>query len=103
LGLRESCRVPNGESVLVYMQINDHCTFELFDHKKPSVYVETDEEHPVAAYRSVCCKYRSWNAHLTSKMWRFYDALCTLPHLGKKVLRFKTGTEPKINFENIMD
>ncbi len=87
------------------MQINDHCTFELFDHKKPIRYDEHDEETSGSAHIALyVTNIEAWNAHLLQHNVAFTMPLCTLPHLGKKVLLFKDPNGAVIELcENIMD
>lgn len=90
LRLSEIKRVPNGDSVLVYMKVNETSTIELFDHEKVIGY----HEHPANAsgVAHICMSVsgiEAWNEHLSKYNVEFTVPLCPLEHLGKKILLFK--------------
>jgi catechol 2,3-dioxygenase-like lactoylglutathione lyase family enzyme len=90
LGLSELKRIPNGDSVLVYMKVNDTSTIELFDHKKEIGYHESLEySSGVAHFCMSVSGIEEWNEHLKKFNVEFTVPLCSLEHLGKKVLLFK--------------
>ena len=90
LGLTELKRVPNGDSVLVYMKINDHSAVELFDHEKAINYHECPgNASGVAHFCLSVTGIENWNEHLKKHNVEFTVPLCSLEHLGKKVLLFK--------------
>ena len=90
LGLKESRRVPNGDNVLVYMQINEHSAIELFDHEKPIRYAEHDDDTSGTAHFALdVTDIQAWNDHLIKHNVTFTVPLCRLEHLGKNVLLFK--------------
>ena len=90
LGLSELRRVPNGDSVLVYMKVNDSSAIELFDHEKAIGYHELPgNASGVAHFCLSVCGIEEWNDHLKKYGVEFTVPLCSLEHLGKKVLLFK--------------
>ncbi len=90
LGLTELKRVPNGDSVLVYMKVNDHSAIELFDHDKAIHHHECPgDASGVAHFCLSVTGIEDWNDHLKKYNVEFTVPLCSLEHLGKKVLLFK--------------
>jgi len=90
LGFKELKRIPNGDNVLVYMQINDISTIELFDHEKKINYSEHDENASGTAHIALSVNdIKAWNEHLIRHNVVFTLSLCALEHLKKNVLLFK--------------
>jgi len=90
LRFQELRRIPNGDSVLVYMQINDTNTIELFDHEKKIDYTEHPENASGAAHIALSVNdINAWNEHLIKHNVTFTLPLCALEHLKKNVLLFK--------------
>ncbi len=90
LGLPELKRVPNGDNVLVYMKVNDYSAVELFDHERTIRYHENPEDSSGVAHFCLSVSgIEEWNDHLKKHQVEFTVPLCSLEHLGKKVLLFK--------------
>jgi len=90
LGLTEIKRVPNGDSVLVYLKVSDTGTIELFDYEKEITYSEqSPSSSGVAHFCLSVSNIEEWNEHLKKHNVEFTLPLCALDHLGKKVLLFK--------------
>ena len=90
MGFEESKRVPNGDSVLVYMSINGSSAIELFDHEKAIGYFEQPDAASGVGHIALSVSgIEAWNDHLITHNVTFTVPLCSLEHLGKKVLLFK--------------
>ncbi len=83
-------RVPNGDSILVYLKINNNCTLELFDWEKEIQYYELPENSSGTAHIALNVSgINEWYDHLKKNNVEFTLPLCALNHLGKNVLLFK--------------
>lgn len=83
-------RIPNGDSDLVYLKINEESTMELFDFSKEIVYCEHPETASGTAHIALSVNgIGEWYEHLKKHGVEFTLPLCALKHLGKKVLLFK--------------
>ena len=83
-------RVPNGDSELVYLKINDNSTMELFNCEKEVKYFEHPEDGSGTLHIALSVSgIKEWYEHLKQYNVEFTLPLCDLSHLGKKVLLFK--------------
>lgn len=83
-------RVPNGDNTLVYLRITADTMLELFDHKKEIKYHSHPEDASGLVHFALTVNgIEEWNEHLTQHNVTFTLPLCSLSHLGKKVLLFK--------------
>jgi glyoxylase I family protein len=90
MGFTENRRVPNGDSTLIYMQINETSAIELFDHERPIEYHEhSDSTSGVAHICLAVTGIDAWNERLQAHGVTFTLPLCTLEHLEKRILLFK--------------
>jgi glyoxylase I family protein len=90
MGFEVLKRVPNGDSVLVYMKINESSTIELFDHEKEINYLEHPGSASGTAHIALSVNgIADWYEHLKRHNVAFTLPLCPLEHLGKNVLLFK--------------
>lgn len=84
-------RVPNGDTELVYMQVDSHCCIELFDHFA-NLPLEERIDGAAAGVKHIAFAVDGideWNRRLINAGVEFTLPLCDLEHLGTRALLFK--------------